>query len=65
VVFNDAWLSPGSPAVDGVFTSIIVLTLFLFWISMDHYSTTPKGELEQFLPDVWKREDAAEPLADA
>jgi hypothetical protein len=25
--------------------------------------TTPTGELEQFLPDVWKREDAGEPAA--
>ena len=24
--------------------------------------TTPREELEQFLPDVWKREDAAEPM---
>ena len=24
--------------------------------------TTPKEELDQFLPDVWKREDAAEPV---
>jgi len=24
--------------------------------------TTPAGELEQFLPDVWKRDDAAEPM---
>jgi len=24
---------------------------------------TPMGELEQFLPDVWMREDAAEPAA--
>jgi len=24
--------------------------------------TTPREELDQFLPDVWKREDAAEPL---
>jgi transposase len=24
---------------------------------------TPLSELEQFLPDVWKREDAAEPSA--
>jgi transposase len=24
--------------------------------------TTPEGELEQFLPDIWKRDDAAEPL---
>jgi hypothetical protein len=25
--------------------------------------TTPQDELAQFLPDTWKREDAAEPLA--
>ena len=24
---------------------------------------TPPDELDQFLPDVWKREDAAEPVA--
>ena len=28
--------------------------------------TTPQKELDQFLPDVWKRDDAAEPInADA
>ena len=26
--------------------------------------TTPREELEQFLPDVWKAEDAAEPMAE-
>jgi hypothetical protein len=24
---------------------------------------TPREELDQFLPDIWKAEDAAEPLA--
>lgn len=27
--------------------------------------TTPTAELEQFLPDVWKRDDAADSLVDA
>jgi transposase len=28
------------------------------------HGVTPKEELEQFLPDVWKRDDAVEPISD-
>jgi hypothetical protein len=46
---------------------LIVLTLFFFQRYLTSVlakvGATPTAELEQFLPDVWKHEDAAEPAA--